>query len=146
MRISSRFTVALHIFACVDVFRDERKVTSDFLAASINTNPVIVRNILSQLRNAGLIMVARGTGGITVNRPLQQISFFDVYQAIEPVEGGDLFRFHEAPNPACPVGRNIHALLDDKLKAIQNAMEEEMRKYTLADLQAGMRDLLEKEE
>lgn len=146
MRISSRFTVALHIFACVDVFGDERKVTSDFLAASINTNPVIVRNILSQLRNAGLIMVARGTGGITVNRPLQQISFFDVYQAIEPVEGGDLFRFHEAPNPACPVGRNIHALLDDKLKAIQNAMEEEMRKYTLADLQAGMRDLLEKEE
>ena len=145
MRISSRFTVALHIFACVDVFRDERKVTSDFLAASINTNPVIVRNILSQLRNAGLIMVARGTGGITVNRPLQQISFFDVYQAIEPVEGGDLFRFHEAPNPACPVGRNIHALLDDKLKAIQNAMEEEMRKYTLADLRTGIKVLLAEE-
>jgi DNA-binding IscR family transcriptional regulator len=145
MRISSRFTVALHIFACVDVFKDEYKVTSEFLAGSINTNPVIIRNILSQLRNAGLIMVARGTGGITVNRPLQQISFFDVYQAIEPVEGGDLFRFHEAPNPECPVGRNIHALLDDKLKAIQNAMEAEMKKYTLLDLRTGMKGLLAKE-
>jgi len=68
MQISSRFTVALHIFTCVDVFKDERKVTSEFLAGSINTNPVIIRNILSQLRNARLITVARGTGGITMKQ------------------------------------------------------------------------------
>ena len=145
MQITSRFTVALHIFACVDVFKDDYKVTSDFLASSINTNPVIIRKILSQLKGAGLITVARGTGGITVNRPLEEITFFDVYQAIEPVENGSLFHFHDAPNPDCPVGRNIHALLDDKLKAIQNAMEDEMRRFTLADLEAGMRDLLKDE-
>ena len=62
MQISSRFTVALHIFTCVDTFGNEYKITSDFLAGSINTNPVIIRKILSQLKNAGLIMVARGTG------------------------------------------------------------------------------------
>ena len=146
MQISSRFTIALHIFACVDVFKDEYKVTSDFLAGSINTNPVIIRKILSQLKSAGLITVARGTGGITVNKPLGEITFYDVYQAIEPVENGNLFHFHEAPNPACPVGRNIHALLDDKLKAIQSAMEDEMRRYTLAEIKAGMRELLAKEE
>ena len=146
MQISSRFTVALHIFTCVDVFKDDYKVTSDFLARSINTNPVIIRNILSQLGKAGLITVARGTGGITVNRPLNEITFFDIYQAIEPVEGGDLFRFHEAPNPDCPVGRNIHALLDGKLKAIQGAMEAEMRKYSLADLRTGMQGILAAEE
>jgi Rrf2 family protein len=145
MQISSRFTVALHIFTCVETFKDDYKVTSDFLASSINTNPVIIRKILSQLKNAGLIHVARGTGGITLTRPLQEISFYDVYQAIEPLEGGDLFRFHEAPNPDCPVGRNIHALLDGKLKAIQTAMEDEMRRYTIADLNAGMQDLLSKE-
>ena len=88
--------------------------------------------------------MARGTGGIEPTKPLEEISFYDVYQAIEPVENGDLFHFHEAPNPKCPVGRNIHALLDDKLKTIQNAMEDEMRKYTLADLREGMRDLLAK--
>lgn len=145
MQISSRFTVALHIFACVEVFKDDHKVTSDFLAGSIHTNPVIIRKILAQLKAAGLITVARGTGGITVNRPLEEISFFDVYQAIEPVEQGKLFHFHEAPNPECPVGRNIHALLDDKLNAIQHSMEAEMRRYTLADLQAGMRDILSNE-
>ena len=146
MQISSRFTVALHIFTCVDVFKDDYKVTSDFLAGSINTNPVIIRKILSQLKGAGLITVARGTGGITVNKPLEEITFFDVYQAIEPVENGSLFHFHDAPNPDCPVGRNIHALLDDKLKAIQVAMEDEMRKYTLADLRTGMKELLAEQE
>lgn len=146
MQISSRFTVALHIFACVDVFKDDYKVTSDFLASSINTNPVIIRKILSQLKGAGLITVARGTGGITVNKPLEEITFFDIYQAIEPVENGSLFHFHDAPNPVCPVGRNIHALLDDKLKAIQDAMEDEMRKYTLADLRTGMKELLAEQE
>ena len=142
MQISSRFTVALHIFTCVDTFKDDYKVTSDFLAGSINTNPVIIRKILTQLKNAGLITVARGTGGITVNKPLSEITFYDVYQAIDPVENGDLFHFHESPNPECPVGRNIHRLLDEKLKAIQDSMEAKMKEYTLVDLQSGMQEIL----
>lgn len=146
MQISSRFTVALHIFTCVEMFKDDHKVTSDFLAGSINTNPVIIRKILTQLKNADLITIARGTGGITVNRPLSEITFYDVYQAIEPVENGDLFRFHENPNPECPVGRNIHTLLDQKLQAIQDAMEDEMKRYTLEDLKNGALDLIANEE
>lgn len=144
MQISSRFTVALHIFTCVDTFGDKYKITSDFLAESINTNPVIIRKILTQLKNAGLITVARGTGGITPTRPLREITFYDVYEAIEPLENGDLFNFHASPNPNCPVGRNIHTLLDDKLKAIQFAMENEMKKYTVDDLRSGIRELLSK--
>ena len=145
MQISSRFTVALHIFTCVDTFGDKYKITSDFLAESINTNPVIIRKILTQLKNAGLITVARGTGGITPTRPLREITFYDVYEAIEPLENGNLFNFHASPNPNCPVGRNIHTLLDDKLKAIQFAMENEMKKYTVDDLRSGIRELLSKE-
>ncbi|MCR5134026.1 MAG: Rrf2 family transcriptional regulator [Clostridiales bacterium] len=142
MQISSRFTVALHIFACVDTFKDTHKVTSDFLAASINTNPVIIRKILSQLKHAGLINVARGTGGISFTRELKEITFYDVYRAIEPVENGKLFHFHESPNPACPVGRNIHTLLDGKLVSIQTAMENEMKQYTLQDIHADLQALL----
>lgn len=136
MQISSRFTIALHIFTCMEMFKDDCKVTSDFLASSINTNPVIIRKILSQLKNAGLITVARGTGGVAPARPISQITFYDVYQAIEPTENGDLFHFHKNPNPDCPVGRNIHALLDEKLDAAQRAMEAELRRYTVADLRA----------
>ncbi len=145
MQISSRFTVALHIFTCVETFKDEYKVTSDFLASSIGTNPVIIRKILTQLQSAGLIKVLRGTGGIEVTRDLSEITFFDVYQAIEPVEDGNLFRFHDNPSPQCPVGRNIHTLLDNKLSAIQESMETEMKKYTLADLRNGMQEILAKE-
>ena len=142
MQISSRFTVALHIFTCVDTFKDEYKITSDFLAGSINTNPVIIRKILTQLKNAGLITVARGTGGIELTRPLKEITFYDIYEAIEPIENGELFNFHENPNPKCPVGSNIHTLLDDKLKTIQLAMENEMKKYSVADLHTEMQELL----
>lgn len=145
MQISSRFTVALHIFTCMDTFKDDYKITSDFLAGSINTNPVIIRKILTQLKNAGLITVARGTGGISSTRPLKEITFYDVYEAIEPVENGDLFNFHASPNLKCPVGRNIHALLDDKLKGIQIAMENEMKKYTIDDLRSGIKELLARE-
>lgn len=142
MQISSRFTIALHIFTCVDVFKDEYKITSDFLASSINTNPVIIRNILSQLKKAGLIRVQRGTGGVEIAKDMDKITFYDVYVAIEPLENGDLFHFHENPNPKCPVGKNIHRLLDTKLKSIQDAMENKMKQYTILDLKNGIKKLL----
>ena len=142
MQISSRFTVALHIFACAEYFRDKCKVTSDFLAASISTNPVIIRRILGQLSKAGLIRVLRGTGGIEITRPLRDITFLDVYKAVEPIEDGTLFHFHENPNPACPVGRNIHALLDGKLRSIQDAMEARMKEYTLEDIRKGINEII----
>ena len=50
MQISSRFTIAVHMLTCMETFKEEYKITSDFLAASINVNPVIIRRILSQLR------------------------------------------------------------------------------------------------
>lgn len=134
MQISSRFTIAIHVFACMETFGNDYKITSDFLASSINVNPVIIRKILSQLKNAGLIHVARGTGGTTATRPIDQITFYDVYLAVDLLEEGELFHFHDNPNPNCPVGKNIHVALDDKLSCIQAAMEEEMKKYTIADV------------
>ncbi len=142
MQISSRFTIAIHIFACVETFGQEYKVTSEFLASSINVNPVIIRKILSQLKNAGLIEVARGTGGTTAARPIQEISFYDVYRAVDLLEEGMLFHFHENPNPCCPVGKNIHNALDGKLADIQEAMESEMKKYTIADVVSEIKQRL----
>lgn len=134
MQISSRFTLAIHIFACIDTFKDKYKVTSDFLAGSTNVNPVIIRKILGQLKAAGLVEVARGTGGASIPKPLEEITFLDVYRAVECVENGELFHFHENPNAACPVGRNIHHVLDDKLMQVQLAMERELASITLADV------------
>lgn len=146
MQISSRFTIAIHIFACIEVFQDDYKVTSELLASSINVNPVIIRKLLSQLKNAGLIEVARGTGGTTMTRPMNKITFYDVYQATDLLENGDLFHFHDNPNPDCPVGRNIHFALDDKLMQIQKAMEDEMKSYTIEDVVKNIKESLKQEQ
>lgn len=134
MQISSRFTLAVHIFACIEIFKNKYKVTSDFLAGSTNVNPVIVRKILGQLKAAGLVEVARGSGGAKITKPLSEITFLDIYNAVECVDKGELFHFHENPNTNCPVGRNIHHILDDKLMRVQNAMENELRSITLEDV------------
>lgn len=142
MQISSRFTLAVHIFACIDVFKDDYKVTSDFLAGSTNVNPVIVRKILGQLKAAGLVEVARGSGGASIPKPLKEISFLDIYNAVECIENGELFHFHENPNTDCPVGRNIHMVLDDKLMRVQKAMEAELSSITLEDIMQETRKLI----
>lgn len=143
MQISSRFTLAVHIFACIDTFQENYKVTSDFIANSTNVNPVIIRKILLQLKGAGLIEVARGTGGTRITRPLSEITFLDIYRAVECVEENQLFHFHENPNVNCPVGRNIHNVLDDKLKRVQDAMERELQAITLADVKEDLGYYLE---
>ena len=134
MQISSRFTISLHMLACIDRFEGERKVTSGFLAGSVNCNPVIIRRLLGLLKAAGLITVTRGSGGASLARPPEKITFYDVYLAVGCVDQGKLFHFHEKPSVSCPVGRNIHKALDDKLERTQRAMEDEMRKITLADV------------
>ncbi|QEH70605.1 Rrf2 family transcriptional regulator [Cellulosilyticum sp. WCF-2] len=133
MQISSRFTMAIHMFACIDTF-NEMKMTSDFMAGSIGTNPVIIRKLLGQLKAAGLVEVARGTGGVTITKPLDEITFLDVYKAVECAPDEELFHFHENPNQECPVGRNIHHVLDDKLTQVQKAMEDELSKITLEEV------------
>ena len=134
MQISSRFTIAVHIFACIDTFEEDQKITSDFLSASINVNPVIIRKILSSLKKSGLINVLRGTGGTTIAKPLDQITLLDIFQSVECLEDGKLFHFHENPNANCPVGKNIHSILDDKLLRVQKAMENDLASITLEDV------------
>lgn len=145
MQISSRFTIAVHIFTCIDFFQGEYAITSEFLAGSINVNAVTVRRILLQLKAAGLIKISRGRGSMSAARPLEEITFFDIYKAVECVEDGELFHFHDGPNPQCPVGRNIHKALDARLEQVQRAMEEELKKITVADVARDTRKAIEEE-
>lgn len=145
MQISSRFTIAVHVLICIETFKVDRKVTSEFLASSVNVNPVVIRRLLQQLKTAGIVNVIRGSGGAEVARPLDQITLLDVYNAVECVEDGNLFHFHENPNKLCPVGRNIHNIMDVKLDKIQSAMENEMKVVTLADIMKDSKKIIEAE-
>ncbi len=138
MKITSRFTVAVHTLLVINAFQDKVKTTSEFIAGSVNVNPVVIRRTMQSLKAAGMIDVKAGSGGARLARRPEDITLFDVYSAVDSVEG-DLFHFHENPNPACPVGRNIHAVLDVKLQEAQAALENRLKKTTLADLAGQIR-------
>ena len=134
MQISTKFTIAIHILTAAKFFGEQQKITSQFLAESIGSNPVIVRNIMLQLQKAGIIGVKRGPGGITINRPLSEISYLDIYRAVETNSSEDLFRFHENPNPRCPVGRNIHNALGQSLTEIQSDFEKDLASHSVQEV------------
>ena len=132
MQFSSRMTIAVHILLAIAEFADKEKTTSTFLAQSVNVHPVIIRNTLGKQKAAGIVHVRAGEGGATLANDPQKITLLDIFEAVEKEE--DLFHFHEHPNPQCPVGKNMHAILDQRLISIQNAMRKAMRAITLQDL------------
>ncbi|CYU91965.1 Rrf2 family transcriptional regulator [Streptococcus suis] len=139
MQISSRFTIASHILVLLALEGEKEKQTSTSIAGSVGVNPVIIRNILSQLKEAGLVQVARGVGGARLAQNPDKITLLHIYQAVELFgEKGKLFGFHEQPNPACQVGRSIHPLLDSRLENAQSALEKELEHTTIADLLAEL--------
>ena len=145
MQITSRFTIAVHIITAIDYFRDEMKVTSNFLAGSVGANPVIVRTVMGNLKDAGIISISQGKSGIGLAKGLGEITFYDIYKAIDPVGEEGLFHFHENPNIKCPVGRNIHAAMDARLIQVQDTMEKEMKSITVADVAADVKKKIEAE-
>lgn len=136
MRYSSRLTVAAHILMCIGYFYGKEKLTSDFLAGSVNVNPVVVRNILGKLKKAGLVKVEAGIGGASLARDPADITLLDVFNAVET--DTDLFHFHENPNPECPVGRSVHPVLGEQLAGVQSEMERQLESITLKDLMSGI--------
>ena len=147
MQIGSRFTIGVHIITAIDYFKDMDRVNSDFLAGSIGVNPVIVRSVISQLREAGIVQTQRGSSGAELTKRLDEITLYDVYKAVGSVDKEEgLFHFHEQPNPDCPVGRNIHRVLDRHLLDAQRAMEERLRSATLADIVEDTKTAVKNEE
>ncbi len=142
MQFSSRLPIAVHILLAIVEFEGKEKTTSVFLANSVNVNPVIIRNTLGPLKSAGLITVKAGEGGASLAKEPKDITLMDIFDAVEKKEA--LFHFHENPNPECPVGKNVHAVLDNKLLSIQEAMFEQMNSITLQDLIDDMDNLLSK--
>lgn len=134
MQVSTQFTIAIHMLSYIALYSDKEKVTSDVLAGSIQVNPVIIRRLLSRLKNHGMISVQRGTGGTFLEKNPADITLLDVYNAVENLKEEGLFHFHEHPNPKCPVGRDIHHALDEKLDEAQKAMEEKLGAYTIGDI------------
>lgn len=131
--------MAAHMVCAIDYFGDTKPVTSTFLAGSIGTSPVMVRTIMGMLKQAGIIESSKGKTGITLAKPLDEITLLDLWRAVDQSDADSLFHFHENSCPQCPVGGNIHAALDGRLTAAQRALEDQLKRTTLADVEKDIR-------
>ncbi|MEU0587955.1 Rrf2 family transcriptional regulator [Streptomyces sp. NPDC006132] len=136
MGASSRMTVATHTLtwmALVCPKRPDGIVTSDQIAASVNTNPVVIRRALGSLRDAGLVVSQRGQGaGWRLARAPESITLRDVYLAVEP---DPLIALHPStPNQQCPVGRGIPPALRGAYRRAEESMKAELAAVSIADV------------
>ncbi|MFI9572288.1 Rrf2 family transcriptional regulator [Microbispora rosea] len=140
MSANSRLTVAVHVLTWMVLDRREghEVATSERIAGSVNTNPVVIRRCLGDLRKAGLVEARRGTGaGWVVTRDPESITLLDVYEALD--EGG-LFGMHNAqPNQSCLVGSGIQPTLRQVYDGLEDAMRKQLAGTTIADV---LRDVL----
>ena len=131
MNTSSRFAFAVHVLALL-AFQEGVPLSSDMIAGSVNTNPALIRRLLTMLADAGLTTSQLGAGGgALLARPPGEITLLEIYRAVDEAQ---LFALHrEEPNPACMVGRNIQTVLRGVISEAQQAMEASLAARTLAD-------------
>ena len=133
MAANSRLTIAVHALAWLALAERQGRdvLTSDQVAASVNTNPVIIRRCLGELRRAGLVRVRHGAGaGWSLARGPGDISLLDVYDAVGQEQPFGLHR--SEPNLECPVGRGIRPALDQVYGELEDVMRRELARISVA--------------
>ncbi len=129
--------MAVHVLAVL-AFKDGDRVSSELLASSVNTNPVIIRRLLSALQQAKLIETRRGPGfGSRLSCSPARINLAQVYHAVECQNPFVLPR--KKASMICPVGRAIGTAMRDICASAQAALETELAKTTLAEVVQGIR-------
>lgn len=137
MNVSTRFTIALHILTLLASNR-EQPITSEFIAGSVNTNAVVIRRLLGQLRKKGLVSSQPGSGGgWQLKAEPASITLLDVRRAVN--EGSPFAMHSQLPNVICPVGRNIQGVLAGVYGQAERAMEAELAQTTVQKLLRSVR-------
>ena len=135
MAANSRLTIAVHVLAWMTLAQRQGRdvLTSEQVAASVNTNPVVIRRCLGDLRGAGLVRVRHGTGaGWSLARPSEDISLLDVYDAVGPEPPFGLH--HTEPNLECPVGYGIRPALDQVYGSLHEVLRRELKLVSVDDV------------
>ncbi len=134
MQISIKCSVAVHCLVFIHEAKGITKVTSNLLAQSTGSNPVVIRNILSALKKAGIIKVPRGTGGAELCVDPSQITLFNIYSALEPDGVTSIIEIHPCDDRPCPIAQNIRKVLKTPYHKIEDAVIETMKEITLQSI------------
>lgn len=142
MQISMKCSVAVHCLIFIHEAQGRAKVTSALLAQSTGCNPVVIRNILSALKKAGILSVARGTGGAALSKAPAEITLYEIYHALEPKGLSSLIGIHPCQGRPCPVAQNIRAVLRRPYRQIEEAIRQTMEGVTLESMLEDFHTLL----
>jgi len=132
MPASCQFATGVHFLALLaqtpDTFR-----TSNEIAESTLTHPVVVRRLMASLQEAGVVETQKGPGGGgRLARLPRQITLADVYRAVQTSE--PLHLPHTAPNKNCPIGQAMQSILEDIFARAESALTGELARTTLSDV------------
>lgn len=130
-----RFATAVHILVLLDKFNG-KLITSDFIAGSINVNPVVVRREVKALREAGIVLAKKGKeGGLSLLQDPRKIQLGDLYKLVN--QENRIGRTNH-PNPACTVGRQMNSNLESLFNDADSALIDSLNAQSLADFTAQM--------
>ncbi len=137
MLSSSRFIVAVHSMSVLAWLSGKGPVCSSAVAASVHTNPVVIRRLMSELERAKLVRsVAGRSGGFELARDAGDITLADIYRAIED---DVIFRMHKVdPLSSCPLAAQIGKILSGPLRAAEGALTCSLSRTTLKDVAASV--------
>src|SRR3954468_20471561 len=140
--LSWKLPVDIHMLPIFPLKRGE-PLTSEFIACSVNTNPVVIRRLLGSLRDAGIVDSRTGAGGgwsLLVDP--ERITLLDILRAVEPQS--ELFALHRSePNPECPCGLHIQSVLTDVYDKVQDGMTRQLAGITIACITGKIRCRME---
>lgn len=120
--MNTRFAVATHLLAFL-ALNQERPVSSQAIAHSLGTHPVVVRRLVGTLSSAGLVRTQLGAGGgALLTKAPQHVSLLDVFDAMQEP---DLFALNNtSPNLNCGVGGAIQLTLEHLCGGAEQAMRQ----------------------
>lgn len=137
MSDSQRFPVAAHALAYLahkGAYEAGQALPSAILAASVPTNPVVIRRVTALLAKAGLIATRPGaSGGSWLLRRPEDIRLDEVLKAVNGCA-----HLGSPPQGAkgCPIGEHIPRQVAKVLTLADQAAFEALSKITIADLLA----------
>ena len=135
MKFSYKFSDAIHLLAYLDIYQNG-DLSSRRIADSIEANPSVVRNLMRDLKKAGLILTHQGSATPSLAKQPTEINLYDIYTAVDI--NHDLIHVDPNTNPACIVGGNIQTTLQDAYDRIQQAAFNEMKAISLQDIIDGI--------
>ena len=130
--MSSKLAVSIHILVLLAA-RQDALLTSEYIACSVSTNPVVIRRILGSLRRAGMVRSHPGqNGGWELARRPEAITLLDAFEA---VEHEPVFALHpKQPNHNCSIGKSIQTALLETFDEVEQAMERQLASTSVADV------------